>query len=80
MARRCGLPAYRCISEVAPYLLELQGGLDLFIEQVEGNFSQILIRDALFAGGVAQDIKHFRAFATGLTGIDFSDALLIPAR
>jgi hypothetical protein len=72
-----GVPLY---VEVAPYLLELQGGLDMFIEQVERNFGQFVTRNALVAGGGVQDIKDFRTFATGLIGIDYSDALLIPSR
>jgi len=69
-----GVPLYL---EVAPALLGLHGGLDVFISQVEKTFGRFISRDTLVAGGGPQPIQNFRAFATGLTGY-YSDALLLP--
>jgi FkbM family methyltransferase len=70
-----GTPLY---VEVDPTLLGLHGGLDAFVELVEGTFGQFLTRDTLISANSPQDIKDFRAFTMGLTGFSSSDALLMP--
>lgn len=70
-----GVPLYL---EVFPTLLGAHREIDVFIEQVEKVFGQFLTRDALVGRGNPLDIRSFRNFVTGMTGLSYSDALLIP--
>jgi FkbM family methyltransferase len=65
-------------AEVEPSMLSLHGGVDAFIDKVQSSFRRFLTRDALIARGAPQDIGGFRAFTQTLTGLEFSDVLLIP--
>ena len=73
-SRSAGVPLY---VEVEPYLLELHGGVDRFIEAVQDNFGTFLTREALVAGETPRDINGFPAFTKGLRGISYNNALLM---